>query len=76
MGLVSADMPESIYQFVLERLAKSRERWAEIADGSGVPLRSLEKIGRKEWTNPGVQNIDKLAQYFRRESAEIRKAAR
>lgn len=76
-GLQFGAMPaESIYQFVLDRLKADRPRWAEIAEGSGVPLRSLEKIGREEWTNPGVHNIDKLAQYFRRESAQLRKVAR
>lgn len=58
-------MTASIYEFVLQQLKASKSRWPAVAEGSGVPLRSLEKIARQEWTNPGIQSIEKLAAYFR-----------
>lgn len=69
-GLVSGVMADSIYAFVIEKLEGAKKRWPEVAEGSGVPLRSLEKIARKEWTNPGIQNIEKLAAYFRDQEQE------
>jgi hypothetical protein len=63
-------MADSIYEFVLQRLEKAKRRWPEVAEGSGVPLRSLEKIARQEWTNPGIQSIEKLAAYFRDQEQE------
>lgn len=63
-------MSESIYQYVLDKLEASKGRWTEVADGSGVPKRSLEKIARREWRNPGVNQIELLAAYFRSQDAE------
>jgi hypothetical protein len=58
-------MTDSIYEFVLAQLAASKGRWSEVAEGSGVPKRSIEKIARREWLDPGVSQIEKLATYFR-----------
>lgn len=58
-------MTESIYEYVLQQLEQAKGTWAEIAEATGVPLRSIEKIARKEWTNPGVRHIDSLAAHFR-----------
>lgn len=59
----------SIHEFVLQQLAAQRGRWPEIASGSGVPLRTLEKIARQEIRNPGVSHVQKLADYLRQASA-------
>lgn len=58
-------MSDSIYEFVLHQLQASKGSWRAVADGSGVSLRTLEKIARKEIANPGVIHIEKLASYFR-----------
>lgn len=58
-------MTESIYEFVLGELELSKGSWSEVATTTGIPLRSIEKIARKEWKNPGVNHIDTLAAYFR-----------
>lgn len=58
-------MTESIYEYVLDKLAASKGKWTEVAEGSGVPKRSIEKIARREWLDPGVSQIEKLARYFR-----------
>jgi transcriptional regulator with XRE-family HTH domain len=62
-------MSESIYSYVLEQLQISKGRWAEVAEGSGVSRRTLEKIARCEITDPGVSHIEKLASYFRDQAA-------
>lgn len=68
-------MTESIYEYVLQELEISKGAWAGIATATGVPLRSIEKIARKEWENPGVKHIDTLAAYFR-EQARSKKSRR
>lgn len=58
-------MTESLYQFVMDQLQTHKGRWADIAEGSGVSRRTIEKIARKEIADPGVSHIEKLATYFR-----------
>jgi hypothetical protein len=55
----------SDYQYVLDQLSRTKGRWPSIAQATGVPYRTLEKIGRQESKNPGVNHIEKLAGYFR-----------
>ncbi len=57
-------MEPKLYDFVIERLASSGRTYQEIADGSRVPRRTVEKIARKEIKNPGVSTVQKLADYF------------
>ena len=63
-------MADSIYEFVVERLNdevnKSGKLCQVIADESGVPLRTIEKIARGTTENPRVQTVQKLATYFRK----------
>jgi transcriptional regulator with XRE-family HTH domain len=59
----------SIYQFVLARLEASKGRWSEVASGSGISKRTIEKIARREIENPGVISIEKLAAYFQAREA-------
>lgn len=54
-----------IHDHVVEKLQNSKGQWSEIADASGVPKRTLEKIARREFKNPGVKHIESLAKYFR-----------
>lgn len=58
-------MDTPIYEYVIARLDSSRGRWPEVADGSGVSRRTIEKIARKEIADPGVSHVQKLADYFR-----------
>jgi hypothetical protein len=64
-GLVSTDMTDSIYAFVLERLESVKGRWPRVAEESGISLRTIEKIARQEVKDPGVSFIERLAKYFR-----------
>lgn len=58
-------MEISLHQFVLDKLEDSKGTWPTVAEESGVPLRTLEKIARQEIENPGIQHVERLARYFR-----------
>lgn len=60
-------MQESIYAYVLRELQASKGRWSDVADGSGVSKRTIEKIARREIADPGVSHIERLAKYFRQQ---------
>lgn len=62
-------MTESIYQFVLDELEKAKGRWPDVARDTDMSLSTLKKIARREVENPGVVHIEKLATYFREQSA-------
>ena len=59
-------METNIYEFVLFELQRAKGRWTEVADGAGVPKRTLEKIARREIKTPSVQSIIALADYFKK----------
>lgn len=58
-------MQDSIYDYVIAELQASKGRWPQVATGSGVSRRTLEKIARQEVKDPGVSLVEKLAKYFR-----------
>lgn len=62
-------MKGSLHQFVLDRLEASKGKWPSVAEESGVPLRTLEKIARKEIENPGILHVERLARYFNAEKS-------
>lgn len=64
-GLVSKDMTDSIYDFVIDRLEKTKGQWPLVSEESGISRRTIEKIARKEVKDPGVSLIERLARYFR-----------
>jgi hypothetical protein len=68
-------MTDSIYGYVLEELQKAKGSWREVAEGSDVSLRTLEKIARREIEDPGVSHIEKLNSYFRSRSRPSRPRA-
>lgn len=65
MGLRFAAMETSLYEYVMAQLEASKGRWGEVAEGSGVSKRTLEKIARQEIQDPGVSHVEALARYFR-----------
>lgn len=54
-----------MYDYVIERGTSSGLSYQEIAEGSGVPKRTVEKILRKEVEKPGVHNVQSLHDFFR-----------
>jgi transcriptional regulator with XRE-family HTH domain len=63
-------MAESLHQYVIDRLQLCKGRWSEVAEGTGISKRTIEKIARKEVKDPGVSLVEQLAGYFRRQEAE------
>ena len=55
---------QPIYEFVIDSLAKTKGRWPKVARGSGISLRTIEKIARKEIKGPSVHHVQTLADYF------------
>ncbi len=53
-----------MHDFVLASLQSAKGRWTEVASGSGVSKRTLEKIARREIEDPGISHVEKLALYF------------
>lgn len=58
-------MEQSLHAYVLQQLDATPLTYQEIAEGSGVPKRTVEKIARKEIEDPGVSHVEKLAGFFR-----------
>ena len=56
---------ESQYEFVMQQLAAAKGRWPLVAVESGVSIRTLQKIARKEIQDPGVSHVEKLFRYFK-----------
>jgi transcriptional regulator with XRE-family HTH domain len=59
-------MKNSIYAYVLRQLKRTSLTYQEVADGSGVSKRTIEKIAREEISDPGVSHIENLEAFFRR----------
>jgi transcriptional regulator with XRE-family HTH domain len=55
-----------MYQWVMSRLRADKGRWPEVALGSGVSRRTIEKIANRQIADPGVSHIEKLAKYYGR----------
>lgn len=63
-------MSESIYQYVLNQLSQAKGTLPAVAEATGIPYRTLEKIARQETKDPGVSSIEKLATYFRGQASK------
>lgn len=59
-----------IYEYVMEQFGKHDcPPYQEIAEGSKVSKRTIEKIARKEILDPGVSHVEKLAAFFQEREA-------
>jgi predicted transcriptional regulator len=59
-------METSLHAYVVSRLQSAKGTWPKVAEGSGVPRRTIEKIARGEIRRPNVQSIEQLKAYFDR----------
>lgn len=57
-------MNTPLFEYVLQELDKAKGRWPQVAEGSGVPYKTVTKIAQRETLDPGVNNVQKLADYF------------
>lgn len=58
-------MNESILGYVMCQLDDAKGRWPQIAVASGVPYRTVQKIGSGKTRAPRIDSVEKLAKYFR-----------
>ena len=59
-----------MHAYVLEKLAAAKGSWPKVAEGSGVPRRTIEKIARLEHRNPRIKSIERLARFFREQESQ------
>jgi transcriptional regulator with XRE-family HTH domain len=57
-------METSLHELVLPRLRDGSLTYQQVAAGSGVSRRTVEKIARREIADPGVSHIERLARFF------------
>ena len=58
-------MAESMLEYVLAQLQKSKGQWPTIAEETEISNRTLQKIAGGEIVDPGVLKIERLNTYFR-----------
>ncbi len=61
--------PISMLDYVVAQLASRRYTYRQVAEGSGVARRTVEKIARRETRNPGVLHVERLVVFFHRGDA-------
>jgi hypothetical protein len=63
---MSADMtmPDAKLTYVVTQLTERRGSWARVAELSGVPYRTVRKIGAGETRDPRSSTVNKLFSYF------------
>jgi hypothetical protein len=59
-------MNEKMHDAVLRHLDKAKGKHREIAACSGVPYSTVRKIAQRVTSNPGIQPVQALFDYFTR----------
>ncbi len=62
-------MSETIIDTVVSQLQALKGQWPRVAEESGVPLRTLQKIATGETQDPGIRHVQRLLDYFRSNTA-------
>jgi hypothetical protein len=76
-GLLSHVMQNpSLLDYVLRELETARGTWRSIVDSTGVPMSTIDRIARGVTPNPGIRQIETLAQYFRAQGSSPRTPVR
>ena len=55
----------SLLDKVITELEKRKGQWPEIARGSGVPYKTLQKVGYRVVKDPGISIVEKLDRWLR-----------
>jgi len=55
---------KSLLDYVIAQLDAHRGNWAQVVDGSGVPMSTLERIANRKTPNPGIRHVEALARHF------------
>lgn len=62
---ITAPPQQPMLAYVRERLEAWKGRWAEVAEGTEISKRTIEKIASGEHADPGVSRVQKLHDWFR-----------
>jgi hypothetical protein len=57
-------MNTDLLGFVLAKLDLRTPAWTEVARCTGVPYDTLKKIAKRRTPNPGVQHVQRIADFF------------
>lgn len=63
------EQEESTVAMLRRRLGEEKGNWPGIADESGVPYGTLEKVAQGDTKNPQFETVDKLLSWFRARDA-------
>ena len=64
-------METGLYAYVMGCFETANLTYQEVADGSGISRRTVEKIARKEIKDPGVSHVEALARFFRSRELKV-----
>lgn len=59
-------MAGSIHDYVVERLQANKGNWPVVAEQTGMSIRTIEKVARKESKAPRIDTLELLAAFFRK----------
>lgn len=65
---------ESIHDYVLAELQRSKGHWPAVAKAAGISYRTLKKIATEESAAPRIDSLEKLEHYFRKTTSVRRRA--
>lgn len=57
---------ETQFDYVTRRLRDMRGRWTDVAQGSGVPISTVRKLGQGQIKDPRQSTVADLHSYFKR----------
>lgn len=69
MKTATAKREQPMLDYVLAQLDQWKGRWADVADGTDISKRTIEKIYSGEIADPGVSRVQKLYDWFRQQKA-------
>jgi hypothetical protein len=55
-----------IYDYIMQQFDRTALTYKQIACGSKVPERTVQKIARKEINDPGVKSAQKIYDFFKK----------
>lgn len=62
---VQYGLMENMNEYLITELQERKPQWRTIAEMSGVPFRTLEKIGRMNTKNPRLETVQRLMDFFK-----------
>jgi uncharacterized protein YerC len=58
-------METTLYRFVVENLQRRKAEWADIAQLTGLSVRTIQKIAHRQCADHGIHKMEILAKHFK-----------